>query len=74
MATRRDNIVRSDFTKLTAGYGAYKVAYTSNAGRTWEARITDMSYIDAVWGVAEPTKKALKELRWAVKYYGERIA
>lgn len=67
-------ITRSDFSKRATGFGIYKITFQSPAtGKKWSALVTDMEYIDAVWGTDEPTKKALIELRRLVKRTGNIV-
>ena len=52
------------------GPGHYVVKYTTGRGDYWKALITDMTLIDATKNADVPTRKALKELRNAVKWKG----
>lgn len=53
-----------DFTFLTAGYGHYKVTYTSpTTGKSWSRTINDMPLIDATKNAVEPKRKDLNILK-----------
>ncbi len=60
----------TDFKFLFAGYGQYKVKYTSpTTGKEWLTRITDMTLIDLTKNCDNPKQKDLKKLKDIVKYY-----
>jgi hypothetical protein len=51
----------SDFQFSPAGYGHYKVTYTSPVtGKSWKRMTSDMSLIDATKNADEPLKKDLE--------------
>jgi len=53
-----------DFTFRTAGYGHYKVTYTSpTTGKSWSRTIDDMHLIDATKNADEPKRKDLNILK-----------
>lgn len=53
-----------DFTFRTAGYGHYKVTYTSpTTGKSWSRTIDDMPLIDATKNSDEPKRKDLNILK-----------
>lgn len=53
-----------DFTFRTAGYGHYKVTYTSpTTGKSWSRTIDDMPLIDATKNAVEPKRKDLNILK-----------
>lgn len=53
-----------DFTFLPAGYGHYKVTYTSpTTGKTWSTITSDMPLVDATKNADKPKKKDLEELK-----------
>lgn len=57
-----------DFTFLPAGYGHYRVTYTSPAtGKEWQTVINDMELIDAVKNNDKPKRKDLEMLKWLCK-------
>lgn len=57
-----------DFTFEFAGYGHYKVTYTSPAtGKEWSRTTSDMQLIDATKNADEPKRKDLEELKRFVK-------
>ncbi len=57
-----------DFRFEFAGYGHYKVTYTSPAtSRQWIKTINDMTIIDATKNADEPKRKDLNYLKWLVK-------
>ena len=58
-----------DFDFLFAGYGHYKVTYTSPVtGKKWTAITNDMPLIDATKNADEPKKKDLEQLKRMCKY------
>jgi hypothetical protein len=58
----------TDFNFTFAGYGHYKVSYTSPVTRKqWSKTISDMSIIDATKNAESPKIKDLKELKLIVK-------
>lgn len=63
MATK---ISISDFQFVPAGYGCYRVQYSSKK-RTYSGLITDMTLIDATKNADEPRRKDLEALKKAVK-------
>lgn len=64
------NISRYDFQFEFAGYGHYKVTYTSPVtNKSWTRTISDMTIIDAVKNEEYPKIKDLKYLKKIVKYY-----
>lgn len=57
-----------DFNFQVAGYGHYKVTYTSPAtGKQWSTTISDMTIIDATKNAEEPKLKDLEALKWMCK-------
>ena len=59
----------TDFTFITAGYGHYKVTYTSPAtGKQWTKTTNNMPIIDATKNADEPRRKDLNELKRLLKY------
>ena len=57
-------ISKYDFRFELAGFGHYKVTYTSLAtGKEWIAVINDMPLIDSTKNSEEPRKKDLKTLK-----------
>lgn len=64
----KSNININDFKFEFAGYGHYKVTYTSpKTGKKWSATINDMSIIDATKNADEPKKQDLEYLKKIVK-------
>jgi hypothetical protein len=60
----KNSVKLSDFDFTFAGYGRYKVTYTSPiTGKEWTATTNDMMLIDATKNADEPKKKDLVELR-----------
>lgn len=58
----------SDFEFRTAGYGHYRVTYTSHTtGKQWSTVIDDMTIIDATKNSDNPKKKDLESLKWLCK-------
>ncbi len=58
----------TDFTFLFAGYGHYKVTYTSPVtGKKWTRTTNDMPLIDATKNADEPKRKDLEQLKYLVK-------
>lgn len=54
----------SDFRFEFAGYGHYKVTYTSPAtGKRWTTTTNNMPLIDATKNAEEPKRKDLEELK-----------
>lgn len=54
----------SDFSFQFAGYGHYKVTYTSPAtGKSWTATTNDMPLIDSTKNAEDPKKKDLEILK-----------
>lgn len=54
----------SDFVFEFAGYGHYKVTYTSPVtGERWSRTISDMTIIDATRNSDEPNAKDLERLK-----------
>ena len=59
----------TDFTFITAGYGHYKVTYTSPVtGKQWTKTTNNMPLIDATKNADEPKRKDLNELKRLLKY------
>ena len=59
----------TDFTFVPAGYGHYKVTYTSPAtGKRWTKTTSNMPLIDATKNADEPKRKDLNELKRFIKY------
>lgn len=57
-----------DFSFKFAGYGHYKVTYTSpKTGKQWSKLITDMGIIDATKNKEYPKRKDLDLLKRMVK-------
>lgn len=57
-----------DFSFKFAGYGHYKVTYTSpKTGKQWSKLITDMEIIDATKNAEYPKRKDLDLLKRMVK-------
>ena len=57
-----------DFSFKFAGYGHYKVTYTSpKTGKQWSKLITDMEIIDATKNTEYPKRKDLDLLKRMVK-------
>lgn len=57
-----------DFSFKFAGYGHYKVTYTSpKTGKQWSKLITDMEIIDATKNAEYPKRKDLDLLKQMVK-------
>lgn len=55
---------RFDFDFKPAGYGLYKVTYTSpTTGHKWSKTTTDMPLIDATRNAPEPRRKDLEQLK-----------
>lgn len=62
------NINIYDFSFECAGYGHYKVTYTSpKTGKKWSATINNMPLIDATKNAEEPKKRDLEYLKKIVK-------
>lgn len=58
----------NDFNFEFAGYGHYKVTYTSpKTGKKWSATINNMPLIDATKNAEEPKKQDLEYLKKIVK-------
>lgn len=58
----------SDFSFQFAGYGHYKVTYTSPVtGKNWTATTNNMPLIDDTKNADEPKKKDLEILKRVVK-------
>lgn len=58
----------SDFKFVFAGYGHYKVTYTSpNTGKEWTTTINNMPLIDATKNAEQPKKQDLNNLKKIVK-------
>lgn len=57
-----------DFKFEFAGYGHYKVTYTSpKTGKEWSATINNMPLIDATKNAEQPKKRDLNHLKKIVK-------
>lgn len=64
----RTRISISDFEFRMAGYGHYRVTYTSPVtGKQWSTVINDMTLIDATKNADEPKQKNLEALKWVCK-------
>lgn len=64
--TRKTTI--SDFRFEFAGYGHYKVTYTSPVtGKQWTAKTNDMPLIDATKNADEPKRRDLETLKRVCK-------
>ena len=60
----KNQISLTDFTFLFAGYGHYKVTYTSpKTGKQWSKTTTDMPLIDSTKNSDIPKIKDLKTLK-----------
>jgi hypothetical protein len=58
----------SDFSFVFAGYGHYKVTYTSPVtGKEWMKVLNDMTLIDATKNADEPKQSDLNHLKRIVK-------
>lgn len=58
----------TDFRFEFAGYGHYKVTYTSPAtGKSWSKMVDDMTIIDATKNTDEPKIKDLTSLKRLIK-------
>lgn len=58
----------SDFRFELAGYGLYKVTYTSSVtGKQWTAKTNDMPLIDATKNADEPKRRDLETLKRVCK-------
>jgi hypothetical protein len=54
----------TDFRFEFAGYGHYKVQYTSPiTGKSWTCKTANMPLIDETKNADEPTKRALNDLK-----------
>lgn len=61
-------ITISDFAFSFAGYGHYKVTYTSpKTGKSWSRYTNNMPLIDATKNADSPRRKDLEELKRFVK-------
>lgn len=57
-----------DFDFTFAGYGHYKVTYTSPAtGKQWSITTTDMELVDATKNSDNPKRKDLEMLKFICK-------
>ena len=57
-----------DFDFTFAGYGHYKVTYTSpKTGKQWSITTTDMELVDATKNSDEPKRKDLEMLKFICK-------
>ncbi len=64
----KNSIKLSDFSFQFAGYGHYKVNYTSPVtGKSWTARTSDMPLIDATKNADDVKKVDLEELKRVCK-------
>lgn len=53
-----------DFDFELAGYGHYRVTYTSPAtGKKWSVATSDMTLVDATKNAEEPKRKDLEKLK-----------
>jgi hypothetical protein len=60
----KNQISLNDFTFLFAGYGHYKVIYTSpKTGKQWKTITSNMQLIDATKGAEQPKIKDLLTLK-----------
>jgi len=60
----KNQISLTDFTFLFAGYGHYKVTYTSpKTGKQWKTITSNMQLIDATKGSEQPKIKDLLTLK-----------
>jgi hypothetical protein len=60
----KNSIKTSDFRFQPAGYGHYKVTYTSPVtGKEFTATISDMTLIDATKNAECPKKRDLQDLK-----------
>lgn len=58
----------TDFRFMPAGYGHYKVTYTSpNTGKMWSITTSNIPLIDATKNAEQPKRKDLEELRRVCK-------
>ena len=58
----------SDFEFRQAGYGHYKVTYTSPVTyKKWSTTIDDMTLVDATKNSDSPKRKDLENLKWICK-------
>lgn len=58
----------SEFTFELAGYGHYKVTYTSpKTGQSWTATTSDMHLIDATKNADKPLTRDLNKLKYFCK-------
>lgn len=58
----------SDFEFRIAGYGHYRVTYTSPVtGKKWSTVVNDMTLIDATKNSENPKHKDLEKLKWLCK-------
>lgn len=54
----------TDFRFMPAGYGHYKVTYTSpNTGKSWSIATSNMPLIDATKNAENPKRKDLELLK-----------
>lgn len=66
---KTDKISINDFSFSFAGYGHYKVTYTSpTTGKQWAKVTNNMPLIDATKNADEPKRKDLEELKYLVKH------
>lgn len=57
-----------DFDFTFAGYGHYKVTYTSpKTGKQWSATVSDTQLVDATKNSDEPKRKDLEMLKFICK-------
>ena len=71
---KTNQISISDFSFSFAGYGHYKVTYTSPVtGKKWQATTNNMLLIDATKNSESPKIKDLNQLKSMCKYYGEKM-
>lgn len=65
---KNSTISLSDFDFDFAGYGHYRVTYTSSVtGKSWSKTINDMTIIDKTKNEDDPKRKDLEELKRIVK-------
>ena len=63
-----------DFSIITAGYGHYKVTYTSpKTGKKWSRTINNAPLIDSVFNTDQPKRKNLDQLKRLVKTFKPSI-
>jgi len=69
----KTTIQLSDFHFQFAGYGHYKVTYTSpKTGKKWTTTTNNMPLIDATKNAESPKIKDLNDLKRLCKYYSNK--